>query len=339
MHKQYYLRRLSNILFLFSIALVVTMSSCEQVIDLDDPDFESRIVINSLFSSDSPWSVEVTRSYNVLETHSTNPIGNAEVHIFDQNHEHKFQLEHVGDGIYQKGDNLPSPARGYYIEVRVGDQVATAYSYVPQKSSITINALQDVADESNAGFEIDFSIEDNSNFESYFIWDIVSIDGKSTEEENLSEVFIKTLNGNHESIDFDGDVVAGGLVGNGAYNAKFNSLQFGSFESTPWQNASNASTQTTETANGSGNEVDNTNVTNEEVVGGDGGGSVDPNQPNQHKYELRVMAISKELYDFYQSLEDYDANVNSINTHLQVYSNVEGGLGLIAGYSESIVSF
>gem|GEM_PF-4962445 len=329
--------RLYSILFLTSIAYLVTMSSCEQVIELDDPEFESRIVINSLFSSDAPWSVEVTRSYNVLETHSSNPIGNAEVHIFDQNHQHKFQLEHIGDGIYEKGDNLPSAARGYYIEVTVGEQVATAYSYVPQKSNIIINKLQDVANGVNEGFEIDFSIEDDSNLESYFVWDIVSISSKDFDDQNLSQVFINTLNDNNRDLDFDGDVVAGGLVGNGKYNAKFNSLQFDSFESTPWQNASNSSLE--EFDKGGDGNVGDIDVTNEDQIGGSTDGSVDPNQPEQHKYELRVMAISKELYDFYQSLEDYDADTNSINAYPNVYSNVEGGLGLVAGYCESIVSF
>ena len=58
------------------------------------------------------------------------------------------------------------------------------------------------------------------------------------------------------------------------------------------------------------------------------------------KYELRVMSISKELYEFYSSLEEYRKfNNSSQEIPYELYTNVSNGSGIFAGFSESVIQF
>ena len=67
------------------------------------------------------------------------------------------------------------------------------------------------------------------------------------------------------------------------------------------------------------------------------------NETTEYRYELRVMSISKELYYYYTSVEEYLQN-NQYNNHSHqvpqtIYTNVSHGHGIFAGFSESVVQF
>lgn len=58
------------------------------------------------------------------------------------------------------------------------------------------------------------------------------------------------------------------------------------------------------------------------------------------KYFLRIMSLSKEMYDYYISVENYISKNNQISSLSyvpEVYSNVHNGLGLFAGYSQKYI--
>ena len=52
--------------------------------------------------------------------------------------------------------------------------------------------------------------------------------------------------------------------------------------------------------------------------------------------KLRVMTVSEELYKYYKSIEDYlefQGYQSSISESRIVYDNIEGGVGIFAGYN------
>ena len=72
------------ILFLSAIPLLL-LTNCTKQIEFDAQDIAPRIVVNSLFTNDSLWAANISRSVGVLETTSYTSINDADVSIFDGN--------------------------------------------------------------------------------------------------------------------------------------------------------------------------------------------------------------------------------------------------------------
>ncbi len=58
------------------------------------------------------------------------------------------------------------------------------------------------------------------------------------------------------------------------------------------------------------------------------------------KFYLRIVSLSREMYEFYISLEKYideDGQISSLSYLPKVFSNVNNGLGVFAGYSQRYI--
>ena len=88
-------------LFLFlSILALLSLTNCTKEIDFDAQDIAPRIVVNSLFTNDSVWAANISRSVGVLDTTSYTNIDNASVVIYDGNANLVTTLTHQSDGLY-----------------------------------------------------------------------------------------------------------------------------------------------------------------------------------------------------------------------------------------------
>ena len=195
--------RKPNILLLMLVMVAISMTSCVEEFGIEDQDFESKLVVNALFDAESPWSVEVSNSANIFDPESKNEkITFAKVEIFDQNNDFLYELIHQGEGVYGRKDYSPSPKRGYSIKVTApGYHAVTATSFVPEKSKLVINDFSIIPNEKYEDVEVDFNIEDNSQLESYYIWEVVSISGEdgggtSSSNTQLSDTWIDALTNN-----------------------------------------------------------------------------------------------------------------------------------------------
>jgi hypothetical protein len=72
------------ILFL-SVTSFLLFTNCTKEIEFDAQDIAPRIVVNSLFTNDSLWTANISRSVGVLETTSYTSINNADISIFNGN--------------------------------------------------------------------------------------------------------------------------------------------------------------------------------------------------------------------------------------------------------------
>jgi len=326
------------------------MTSCEEVFELDDSDFTSRLVINEMFNDQSPWSIEISDSYFKIGG-SADLITNAKVEIYDQNGIYIYELFHEGLGIYSQEDFGPSPKREYSVKVSApGYQAVTATSFVPEKSKLSINSFSIIPNEKTEDVEVDFVIEDKSKLDSYYIWDIVSIDGdiEGGEYENpkqLSETWIDDLTNNSNDLITDQrEILENNSFGDGTYSGTYSSLDgnrrisnvvgnndVGLFnyahEIVPVNKLDPKNSQTEVFNHG--------DVFDENTAEGGEAEKV------LFKYELRVMTISKELFDYYISLEEHYRNQsnNSNQPKIPIYTNVSGGQGIFAGFSESVLPF
>lgn len=319
-----------------------------------DVEFESRLVINSFFDSESPWKIDVSMSNNILDGDTKiENVEDARVIIYDQDGVEIYELFHVADGVYSREDFGPSPTRGYSVQVTSGSKVATAYSYAPEKSTLKINSYEEVSQGKESGVEVDFQIEDRSRIEAYYIWEIVDLRnevdlGSPEQGDQLSDNFFNSLvKETVVNTDIDREILGDGVFGDGTYSTIYNTFAGNKRSSSPIASGVLTDRQVNET-NGV-NSIGKAPLIPAEQIGsllnvfdgrdgGDdpaGGGGV-----GTVAYELRVMTISSHLYDYYKSVERARSIANtSVANQRPIYSNVEGGLGIFAGFSESSIQF
>lgn len=338
-------KRTSNLILLFLSLLA--FSACEETVVLE-VDFESRLVINSFFDSNSPWAVEVSKSANILDDNSNiELVENARVTIYDQDNVELYELYHIENGVYSNEDKSPSTARGYYVKVELGAMVSTAYSYVPEKSKLKINNFSIVQEDKNEGVEVDFQIEDKSNLETYFIWEIINIETNEADPlvsngEKLSDALISNLQGSSVVSEKEKiEIINVGVFGDGTYTTIYNTLKG----------------RKGGRSNGGTTYADGELLLPENIIGSGFEDPITPFDPNggddddstidqtestnsDYKFELRVVSISKELFDYYNSVETARNTSNdSENSQVPIYTNIENGLGIFAGFNESIIRF
>ena len=333
-----YIKQIRNISFLI-ISLLV-FNACEETVSLELP-FEDKLVMMSFFDSNSSWEIEVSTNGNILDDENNIEfISDARVIIYDQNNVELYELEHDQNGVYISPEGYkPSSARGYHVKVEVGAEVLTAYSYVPEQSKLRINKFSLVEEDMSKGVEVDFQIEDKSNIEAYYIWEIVNIEEDSISEggeksDKLSDDILNNLNGSSVESELDKrEILGAGVFGDGTYSTVYNTLD--------GRKSGRGIAIATGTYSGNGAnsiliedkldlEEDFDDLFGLYDPNGDDDDPINQEDDNNVKlnYELRVVSISKELYDFYNSL-DGDAQ----------YTNVYNGVGIFAGFNESTIQF
>jgi hypothetical protein len=345
-----------NLLLLMFFTTSLLFTACVEEYDIEDKDFESRLVVNALFDADSPWAVEISKTVDIFDPGVENEkITFAKVEIFDQNNEFKYELYHQGDGVYGREDYSPSPKRRYSVKVSApGFHAVTATGYVPEKSTLLINNFLIIPNDKNEDVEVDFEIEDKSQLESYYLWEIVSLDrdseGSSSESSNqLSDTWIDQLTNNPlDLVNNDREFLGNGSFGDGTYQGSYSSLggnkRIGNTKEIVNHGILSSSELSESSIKVNPHLIDpdvvvtQVDVLDEEDVAEDG----DETTEFTFKYELRVMTISKELYDYYSSLEEYYQNgshSHSGEAPFQLYTNVSNGAGIFAGFSESVIQF
>jgi len=314
--------RKPNILILLGVLICLSISSCVEEIDPQElglEDFKSQLVVNGLFDSDSSWEVEISKTTSNYDPDADKDlISFATVEIYDQNNKFLYFLEHDGNGVYKKEDSKPSPKRAYSIKVSApGFHAVTARGYVPEKSVLQINNYSIIENEEEDQVEVDFEIEDRSELKSYYLWEVVNLNrddegGGSSTTSQFSDTWINDLTNNPiDLVKRDREFLGNESFGDGKYQGSYNSSDGNRRvmkETTVGVSTSATLTEDITYIFKMDPSVNNPDKVNDYVNHQDGGDvNIDGGEENKiiHKYELRVMTISKELYDYYSSLEEY----------------------------------
>lgn len=165
---------MKRLLFLLSISLVYI--SCEKVIPFDGDVNTPKLVINSVFESDSTFKVHVSSSRSVIDTASFNNIDDAIVSIKDDNENIIETLNHIENGFY-KGQTFPQENQTYILEVNHPDYAdITASDSLP--SPITINSVDTstIIDPINGNrLQISMNFDDPENTQNYYLIETYSV--------------------------------------------------------------------------------------------------------------------------------------------------------------------
>lgn len=308
---------MNKLLFILALTLFI---SCERDIKTPDFDFESDVIVNSVISTDSTWLVNLHYSMSSAVPGFPPPITDAEVSISKIIEEdgneivvQDFVLDNMGDGVYSFGDK-PNAGRTYQLEIKSDKGITTASTYVPLVLEASIS--KQVVTENNS-IEIDISINDDPNKETYYAWGL----------EKVAQQNVVNNNPIDPSNPFPDDSGGPSISEQTPTELKNRGLN----DATPVTSYSDGgfsveleSDKVISTNSGNSNNTDQS---------GDDPTTVTPN--SGAKYNLKVWAIS---YDFYQYLISRNTGLSSSGSNFNnPYSNVLNGRGIFAGYNLAVI--
>jgi len=143
------------------LSIVLFLAACELTVVVDLPEQEPKLVINSLYSKDSTWVVNLTLSKGMYDTSWTyQPVSNAQVRLFkDGNWLQDLSYDAVAQA-YTSNNNLPEPGAAYRLEVTAPGFSGTisADDTLPQTVPIHSLEFQRDAWQKNGKFMSDLKI-------------------------------------------------------------------------------------------------------------------------------------------------------------------------------------
>ncbi len=149
-----------------NLYLLYTLSACTNVLEVNDMMYKPQIVVNSLFTNDSTWTVRLTKSRSILAETQTSfePIENARVVIADADGQIIDTLMPSYDHLFRfryRGSLKPTIGGRYTILVETAFGMVTASSNVPepvQIASVQTDSSQVGSD--GLGVEVNILFED-----------------------------------------------------------------------------------------------------------------------------------------------------------------------------------
>ena len=113
------MKRTFNILI--TLLLVFVIQSCETVVDLKIPEHKQLLVPNCFFNPDSFMEVQLSTSKGSLDNNQKiNTVNVATIQIFE-NGQIKEILVQTGDGIYKANNFKPQAGKSYEVKINAGN--------------------------------------------------------------------------------------------------------------------------------------------------------------------------------------------------------------------------
>ncbi len=293
---------MKNLLPIFLILSALTLSNCTKEIEFDAQDIAPRIVVNSLFTNDSIWSAHISRSVGVLETTSYTTIDNASVNIFDDNANLVTTLTHQGDGLYTSPTGVsPQPNQSYTLEASAsGYESVNATNSIP--SAVPIYQLDTVTSTNNDGetiLEATITFQDPPNISNYYMLEVF-VTGMYYDEWEQDSIEIR------EPLQISCDDINVETV---------NRFNFGGFENTYLYLMLKDQNFDGENYSLTFSVINYAELKEMDLFG-----------------EIRLVNTSEEYFNYLKSFNMYQRTINNpFATPVQVYSNVNNGMGIFAG--------
>lgn len=299
------------------LLLVITccfLFSCEQDYYVDNIAFSSRLVANSVFTEGSEIKVEVYSSRNVLDPESfVEEIEDAQVLLKDELGNELAMLEFIGDGTYASYSVDLKVGKSYTLEVtREGFEPSIATSMIPPQVEADIQNRNFVSTGTSESLNVDMKLRDNDAADNYYVYEVVDDERLDLIKKQPFNELIQQVKILLTSDDQNQDQIA--------TNSIFQSRVFLKDEA-----FANGEYEINFKAKGNPAAAGPVVLTNDELFA---------------DQEMRIVTASKDMFEFYKSLETYrlKGSANSSVTHpVAVYSNSSNGLGIFAGYNEKVL--
>ncbi len=299
---------------------------CEKDLEYDLPGATPRLVVNSLICNDSLIRVEISISASPGDKDQIQSLRNAELALYEND---AVIRDFILDSLLAapldfQGNPIASVAptklyfhktigthaqsgRPYRLDVTFpGLATVHAVGMVPRP--VRLKTVQQLVDESitvngTSLSKLEFEIDDNGNEENYYGLEVL-MNKPGSEEAPAKILFFSAEKSLAEYL-----VSASGQHTEGVYYQPSNGVYF---------------------SNGKFKGKHKTFTI-----------YVDPSyMGSQYQLSVRVLTLSRDYFEFATSYQKQKANANNpFAEPTQVYSNIQGGLGIFAGYSVSEAQF
>lgn len=288
---------------LIALITLLWLNSCEKVIPFEGDIDSSKLVINSIFESDSVFKVHVSGSRSVIDTSSFQNIVDAIVKIKDENNNLIEFLSHTNNGFYT-GQNIPEENKTYTLEVEhsnytnimASDSLPSPITINNVDTSTIIDAINGNRLQITMNFNDPITIENFYLVETYAVIEYLLIYDLDTVEYEI-DTSQQTMFLTDEVFQNGGSPYRDqGLFNDLLFDGQSKSLEI---------------------------EIPNNFKANE-----------DDYEWRSNTLGLRVYLhnISRSYYYYRTSLEQYqNASGNPFAQPVQVFSNIENGFGIFAG--------
>lgn len=291
------------------IIAIVMLTSCEEDFVFHREAFNPKIVVNSIFKPGEKWTVHLSTSRDILSKDSKiKPVENAVVIIKEKTTGREIFLKHNGEGVYSAEYYPPLPDKMYELSVEVpGHKTIKASSRAPKKANI-VNISTDIIDSRIA--TVQFQVKGDES--QYLIWNYTGSNNGNPYSSNyygMPNKFISDLLKYNSLVNVSNMLMGMTKVENDAFTKN------GSFTSAFI--------------------IDNEN----DADSSNGGNQIQGDSTIVYKKYLRVVTASSELYNYYKTVEKFsqaDNHNSSFSTTPDIYSNIQNGLGIFAGYTEEL---
>lgn len=164
------MRKIFTLLLFISLWLFL-IYSCEKIIDIDIPDRERKIVLNSLITPDSLVEIHLSESESILKAGlSMDIIENATVQLYENN-SFATLLLYTGEGCYVSSDFYPREENQYSVEVSVPgkDPVSSSVLIPDPVKIISIDTNVVIIDEMGVELQVRLKFVDPKEVDNYYI--------------------------------------------------------------------------------------------------------------------------------------------------------------------------
>lgn len=124
----------------------IIFTACTEVIELEFPDHQPLLVVNSLSSPDENWRVQVSLSKDLNDEAFYPLIDNAVVELYEEGVLLE-QLPNQGNGMYASANNLPIAGTEYTLKVSAtGYESVQATIRMPEVPEVPLPSVDYVED-------------------------------------------------------------------------------------------------------------------------------------------------------------------------------------------------
>ena len=298
-----------------------SFTGCDKELEYDVPTAPPQLVVNSVFTQDSLWEIEVSNSANPGQGSTIQYLTDAEIKLWQNDKEVKDIVPKQETIIKMVGGEPQDFVRHYYasesteieegqeyrIEVRHPDyKMASSRAILPYPADISWRGLanpNEVIDIDGKAFrKLTFNLKNNSPNEGYFAIQLLYGDGT---EIHKIEFFASDPIFNENQIFDEGDrTTEQGKIYDTNRGIFFSSQAFGG-----QQHSFDIFVETQ---------------------------YLDP----AGTFEVRILTFSEELYDYSIALQrQQNSSGNPFAEPVQVYSNINNGYGIFGGYALSVLPY
>ncbi|MEX0685813.1 MAG: DUF4249 domain-containing protein [Balneolales bacterium] len=132
-----------KVYLLFVIMTVLSMASCEKIVNIDLNSSSPKYVIEGSVTNTSSHQIKITQSKNFDEENEFEGVDHAEVIISDDEDNSEILMP-VGSGMYQGDDDYGRPGRTYTLTVNINEETFTSSSRMPEPVNFDSLYTEDV---------------------------------------------------------------------------------------------------------------------------------------------------------------------------------------------------